>query len=86
MRVTDPDGHLQIIDFAQELALEHPALAALAQATSERTRARAAADTADGQWRQQIRHAWHAGATHADIAHAAGTTIAQVRVVLRQPG
>jgi hypothetical protein len=83
MRVTDPDGNLRIIDFETDRVREDPALAALAKATDRRTIARRAADSADAEWREEIRKAWQAGVSHGEIARAAGITIAHVQMVLR---
>jgi hypothetical protein len=84
MRVLTPDGHLKIIDFQRDRVQGDPALAALADATDLRSRTREAAEDANAAWHREICAAWKAGVAHADIARAAGTTIAYVRVVLRR--
>ena len=84
LRLTDPAGYLTIIDFEREVAQEHPVLVELARAADARIQARAAAENASVRWEQQIRAAAIAGLPHSQVAQAAGTTVAHVRVVLNK--
>ncbi len=84
VRVIDPEGRLTIIDCAREVALEDPLLAAVARLREDRDRARAAVRAADAELEEAIRAAYRAGLPPADIARAAGTTVAQVRAVLNR--
>jgi hypothetical protein len=79
MRVTDPEGNLQIIDFERDEILEAPELAAGARARTTRDRAEAAAKEAAAEWRRAIRAARAAGLPDNMIARFAGTTPAEVR-------
>jgi hypothetical protein len=57
-------------------------LVELTRAAEARIQARAAAENASIRWEQQIRAAAKAGLPHTQVAQAAGTTVAHVRVVL----
>jgi hypothetical protein len=82
VRVVDPQGELTIIDFERELALEQPLLVDVAKTTVRRNRTRAASEVAAAEWRESIKAAAAAGISAADIARAAGTTLAHVHAVL----
>jgi hypothetical protein len=83
MRVTDPEGNLRVLDFEADRVRTDPAVAELAAAADRRIITRAAAESADGQWRREIRNASHAGVPLRQIALAARTTSAHVPMILR---
>ncbi len=82
VRIVDPEGRLTIVDFERELAQEHPLLIEVAKITQTRNRTRATAADAAAEWRSSLLAAAEAGLTPADIARAAGTTIAHIRAIL----
>ncbi len=81
VRLYGPDGGVRLIDFAAEMKDSSRSLRDLERATAARDRAVA---EATARWEAAIRLAVELGQTVEDVAAAAGTTVREVRAVLRR--
>jgi hypothetical protein len=81
VRLYGPDGSVRLIDFARDDRDAAQALRAVERATAARDRAiREATD----QWEKNVARAVALGQDPAAVAKAAGTTVREIRSILRR--